>query len=100
MEWYVKAGNQGNSDALYDLAYFYDSGHGCEKNLAKAAELFERSADGGFCYAMACCAFCYEDGAGVVQNANTAMQWRNKASVQGLVVERREEDSTSHLEVR
>ena len=86
MEWYVKASNQGNTDALNDLGYFYSSGHGCVKNLTKAAELFERSADAGYCYAMACCSICYEDGTGVVQNANTAMQWRNKASAQGLLV--------------
>jgi len=86
MEWYVKASNQGNTDALNDLGYFYSSGHGCVKNLTKAAELFERSADAGYSYAMACCSICYEDGTGVVQNANTAMQWRNKASAQGLLV--------------
>lgn len=46
--WYTKASAQNHAAACNNLATFYESGEGCEKDLEKALALYKRSADLGY----------------------------------------------------
>lgn len=45
--WYTKASAQNHAAACNNLASFYESGEGCEKDLEKALALYKKSADLG-----------------------------------------------------
>ena len=40
-ELYNEAAEQGDEDALYNLACCYENGQGCDKNVEKAIELYK-----------------------------------------------------------
>ncbi|HEY1201960.1 MAG TPA: tetratricopeptide repeat protein [Niastella sp.] len=46
--WYTKASVQNHAAACNNLATFYESGEGCEKDVEKALALYKRSADLGY----------------------------------------------------
>ncbi|MCS3799360.1 tetratricopeptide repeat protein [Niastella sp. OAS944] len=45
--WYTKASAQDHAAACNNLASFYESGEGCEKDVEKALALYKKSADLG-----------------------------------------------------
>jgi TPR repeat protein len=45
--WYTKAAEQSHAAACNNLATFYESGQGCEKDLEKALALYKKSAELG-----------------------------------------------------
>ena len=47
MEYYEKAANNGNVNAMYSLAQMYDYGVVVEKDIDKAVEFYEKAADNG-----------------------------------------------------
>lgn len=46
--WYTKACMQNHAEACNNLASFYETGEGCEKDLKKALDLYKKSADLGY----------------------------------------------------
>lgn len=46
--WYKKACEGNHPEACNNLATFYESGNGCDKDLNKALALYKRSADLGY----------------------------------------------------
>ena len=65
------------------LGYCYGNGHGCDQNVTKAVELYEKSATLGNCRAMVNVGYCYEEGTGVTKDVNQAREWYTKAAAQG-----------------
>ena len=47
VEWYTKAAEKGNSDAMYQLGHIFEMGEGVEQNLAKAVEWYTKAQDAG-----------------------------------------------------
>jgi TPR repeat protein len=45
--WYTKAAEQNHAAACNNLATFYESGQGCEKDLEKALALYKKAAELG-----------------------------------------------------
>ena len=54
VEWYTKAAEKGNSDAMYNLGHCFHHGQGVEKNLARALEWYTKSRDAGDADAQDC----------------------------------------------
>ena len=46
-EWYTKAAEKGNSDAMYNLGYCFEHGNGVALNLATALEWYAKARDAG-----------------------------------------------------
>ena len=75
---------QGNSLAMNDLASCYDKGLGTDVNKTKAFELFEKSANLGYCFAMYNVGTYYKNGSwGVTKDLKKAREWYTKAAAQG-----------------
>ena len=68
------------------------NGKGCDQNLTKAVELYEKSAQLGNSDAMYNLGECYETGDGVTKDFNKARKWYTKAAAQG------DEDAQTILE--
>ena len=58
---------------------------GCDRNINKVFELYERSARLGNTVGMSNLAICYRDGYGVAKNLSKAKEWFAKAIAQGHV---------------
>ena len=54
VEWYTKAAEKGNSNAMYNLGNSFHHGQGVEKNLARALEWYTKSRDAGDADAQDC----------------------------------------------
>jgi TPR repeat protein len=52
-EWYEKAADKGNAEAMNNLGWLYRNGHGVTQDYAKAREWYEKAADTGDAEAMA-----------------------------------------------
>ena len=46
-EWYEKAADKGDADAMADLGVLYANGQGVAQDYAKAREWYEKAADKG-----------------------------------------------------
>jgi len=46
-QWYQKAANAGNTDAMYNLGLLYRDGQGVAQDYDKACEWFQKAADAG-----------------------------------------------------
>ena len=62
----------------------YIAGEGVEKNLSKAFELFEKSANQGNANAQYNLGLMYEKGEGVKQDLQKAFYWYEKSANQGF----------------
>ncbi|KAF8920469.1 hypothetical protein BGZ58_004354, partial [Dissophora ornata] len=47
MEWYLKAANQGNASAQYNLGFMYEHGKGVPQDYSKAMEWYLKAANQG-----------------------------------------------------
>jgi hypothetical protein len=52
VDWYLKAAEQGNAVAQYNLAVCYERGEGTEPDEAMAAQWYRKAADQGHAGAM------------------------------------------------
>ncbi|MCK4974944.1 MAG: sel1 repeat family protein [Sulfurimonas sp.] len=66
-EMYTKLADEGNADAQTSLAFMYQKAQGCEKNDAKALELYEKAVEAKQPYALFNLAILYMNGLGGVQ---------------------------------
>ena len=70
----------GDTDAMYNLAYMYQYGNGVDVNYTKAIELYEKAANLGNSSAMNNLAFMYERGKGVDVNYAKAIELLERAT--------------------
>lgn len=75
-----KLATEGNVKAMYDVGKLYERGRGVNKDMAKAAEWFQKAADGGNASAQARLGILYFEGRGVKQNYNSALKLLNSAA--------------------
>ena len=68
---------------MNSLGVCYESGKGCDQNMTKALELYEKSAHLGNGTAMYNLGNCYKSGRGVTKDLNKAREWYTKAAAQG-----------------
>lgn len=85
-EFYKKAADGGNANAMNNLGVMFANGKGVEKSLEKAVELYTKSANAGNAVAMTNLASCYEDGTVVSKDDSKALYWYNKAAEQDSTI--------------
>jgi len=74
---------RGDHRAMYALGSMYSAGHGVEKNLKKAYELFFEAAKNGRADAMYKLGLMYEEGLGTKQNYKKAIRYYQKSAKKG-----------------
>jgi hypothetical protein len=84
-DYYKSSAEQGNTNAMNTLGFFYIMGRGCEKDAAKAFEWYQKSAQLGCSSAMFNMGNRYIDGLGVASNRGQAKEWWRKAAALGHV---------------
>jgi tetratricopeptide (TPR) repeat protein len=82
-EWYEKAADKGDGDAMTALGLLYDNGHGVAQDYAKAREWYEKAADKGDRLAMVHLGLLYEHGNGIAQDYAKAREWYGRAADKG-----------------
>jgi TPR repeat protein len=82
-EWYEKAADKGDADAMSNLGVIYYHGQGVAQDYAKAREWFEKAADKGDADAMSNIGMIYQTGLGVTQDYAKAREWYEKAADKG-----------------
>lgn len=80
IEWYTKAADLGDSDAMLCIAQMYDWGDGMEQDDAKAVEWYTKAADANNSAAMCRLGVMYGSGEGVDQDFDMEMEWYQKAA--------------------
>ena len=84
LEWYTKAAEAGDSNAMFNTGYLYDMGYGTEKDHEKAFEWYSRSADAGNPTGMFMVGQGYYSGyGGVEQSYSKAFEWFRRAADNG-----------------
>jgi localization factor PodJL len=79
------AATAGDPAAAFELAARYAEGHGVNRDLAKAAEWYQRAADAGVAVAQYRLGSLYERGQGVAKDPTAAVTWYQRAADQGNV---------------
>lgn len=83
LEWYERAANTGNPEAMFALGEIYENGPSSIADENKAAVLYYKAAGAGNADAMFSLAKCYENGTGVDNNLKEAAYWYGKAAEKG-----------------
>ena len=83
MEWFEKAADLGNSNAINNIAWMYKYGNGVEQDHAKAMEWYEKAVELGDGTAMNNIGLMYYNGEGVEQDYAKALEWYEKAAELG-----------------
>lgn len=83
LEWYEKAAEQENSDAMNRIGILYANGAGVEQDYTKALEWYEKAAELGNDMAMNNLGVMYANGYGVEQDYTKALEWYEKAAELG-----------------
>ncbi len=81
----VKAAASGDPAAAFEVAARYAAGDQVAKDLAKAAEWYQRAAEGGIAVAQYRLGSLYERGQGVSKNLVKAVDWYQRAADQGNI---------------
>ena len=84
VKWYSKAADLGDSDALCRLAGAYKYGHGVEKDMAQALQLYKKAITiDGNVDALLDLGLCYLKGEGVPQNDSHGFFLMERSAKQG-----------------
>jgi TPR repeat protein len=84
-DWYRKAADQGNPEAMFRLARILSKGApGVDKNLEVAFKLYDAAARKGQVEAQNWLGYTYEHGLGVQQSYADAVEWYTKAADNGV----------------
>lgn len=88
LRWLEQAAKAGNPDAQFDLAYAYHAGVNgmVEQNFERAAEWYQKAADGGHAIAWSNLGVLYRQGTGVPQSTAKAVACYEKASKMGSAI--------------
>ncbi len=81
--WYVKAAENGDTLAQFELGKNYYEGTGLSKDYAKAVFWYTKAAELGHAKAQNNLGICYVNGQGVEQDYTKAAKWYTKAAEQG-----------------
>ncbi len=81
----LRAADDGDPAAAFEVARRYAEGSRVPKDLAEAAEWYRRAAEGGIAVAQYRLASLYERGQGVTQDRLEAVNWYQRAADQGNV---------------
>ena len=80
--WYRKAANEGNPQAMYNLAQLYSSDDNKDRK-EEAIQLFKKAAAARFPVAMRRVGNCYANGTGVPKDPAEAERWYGQAARAG-----------------
>lgn len=84
IEWYRKAAEAGNVDAMANLGWFIQDTYTWDKEKqAEALQWFQRAADQGVASAMTNLGWMYENGKGVTKSLEKAFEWYLKGAEAG-----------------
>lgn len=83
LKWFLKAAQQGKTNAQYNLGIMYYSGQGVEQNYSKAFECFFKAAGQDNADAQVLIGNMYKNGKGVEKDYAKAVEWYLKAARQG-----------------
>ena len=78
-QWWARAAERGDGEALSQMGYKYLNGYSVEKSPEKAIECFNKGAQKGNPTAMSNLGYCYEEGEGVPADKEKAIMWYQKA---------------------
>ena len=81
--WYQKAADANQIDAMTNLGRLYEAGEGVPQDFGRAFALYQAAAAGGSAIAMANLANLYEFGNGVDPSPKDAAFWRARAIMAG-----------------
>ncbi|RIA84048.1 hypothetical protein C1645_880160 [Glomus cerebriforme] len=84
INWLKQSAENGDKDAMNNLALHYLNGEEIEKNLEKAFYWYQKAAENGFNEAMCNLALCYYEGFGTKKNLEKAFYWNQKAAENGF----------------
>jgi TPR repeat protein len=79
-EWFEKAADKGNEEAMTILGQIFAFGLGVRQDSAKAREWWEKVANKGDALAMTKLGWLYETGRGVTHDYSKAREWYEKAA--------------------
>ena len=82
-DWFHKAAEKGNSQAMYIIGLLYFNGEGVDQNYTVAYNWSKKAADKGVAGAMNSIGVCYVNGYGVPVNITEAINWYKKAAKKG-----------------
>lgn len=80
---YSEAAEQGNIDAIYQIAGMYYMGRGVAQNYGEAARWYRKGCDKGDSNSMFRLGIMYEEGQGVPQDYDEAARWYEKSAAKG-----------------
>lgn len=83
-EWYGKAAEQGNAEALGRLGRLFFEGGGVQKDFGKALERFQKAAAQGDAIAQFGLGMMYGKGDGIPKDDIKAQEWIQKSAAQAL----------------
>lgn len=81
--FWLKAANQGNASAQFNLGTLYENGEGISQDYSKAFEWYQKAANQGNVDALFNLGSMYYNGNGVAQNYKKALEWWQKAANHG-----------------
>ena len=81
--WFLRAAEQGNADAQYNLGVMYHEGRSVPQDYTEAARWFLRAAEQGNAEAQYNLGVMYHEGRSVPQDYVQAAKWFHKAAEQG-----------------
>lgn len=81
--FWLKAANQGNAIAQFNLGTLYENGEGVSQDYSKAFEWYQKAANQGNVDAQFNLGSMYYNGNGVGQNYKKALEWWQKAANHG-----------------
>lgn len=84
MEWYLKAHNNGNTDATNNIGYMYGHGQGVTTDAQLASKWYLEAADKGNACAQNNAGYSYENGIGIKRDVTIALEWYEKSAGQGF----------------
>jgi uncharacterized protein (TIGR02145 family) len=82
-EWYAKAAEKDNTDAIHYLGWMYQNGQGVTQDYAKAHEYYAKAAKAGYAASMNNLGYLYENGLSVTRDYAKAREWYVKAAEKG-----------------
>lgn len=83
LQWYLKAAELGDAEAMFQVGKAYYFGDGVEQNYNTAMEWYQKAADKGYPGALVWVGYLYDTGCGVPQDYETALEWYQKAAEAG-----------------
>lgn len=82
-DYFMKAADAQNADAMDNLGNCYKNGDGVDKDIEKAAEWYRKSAECGWLSGVYHYATCLRKGEGVEKDEKEALRWYMKAGASG-----------------